>query len=354
MNIDKNIEHLLKHRLLIHIGFWGIMLTFTLLGETNGEHAKVTPEEFIHLFVHFVGFIGATYFNLYYLIPRYLISRKYFAYSSGIILTSAISTIATQYLQVIIGKFILNIEVDEDFVFLFFHLSFYCFFIMMLTTMFYFLRRRMTMQEMGIKLREAEKQQIASELKVLKTQLNPHFFFNTLNSIYSLSIDNNPKTPDVVLKLSELMRYVLYDTSQERTVLKKEIEFIRNYIELEETRFEDSIAVQFNIIGNNYENWTIAPLLFISIIENAFKHCNKTETPAEITIEIDVSQLPMFAVMVSNSASSTNSTYTKHKGVGIENTKQRLQLLYPNKHTLEISHDENNFEVYLQLDLSNQ
>ncbi len=353
MSVENKIEQLFRHRILLHAGFWTTTLIFAILGEVNGEKAALNWKDILHFSVHFIGFIAATYINLYLLIPRFLVYRKYLQYFTLVFLLAATSTLLTQLLQQFTSAYLLHYEFEEDLVFLFFHISFYCFFLMMLTSMFYFLRRKMSLQEMGVKLREVEKQQVMSELKALKSQINPHFFFNTLNSIYSLSLENSPKTPEVVLKLSGLMRYVLYDSSSDKVSLKKELEFVKNYIDLEKSRFEDSVDVHFEADERKLENITIAPLLFIPFIENAFKHCNKTgKNIPEVRIVFETARLPKLVVLVENTKEKSPDSNTTVGGVGLENVKQRLNLIYPDKYSLQILDDGEWFRIHLEVDLS--
>lgn len=353
MSIENKIEQLFRHRILLHTGFWTTTLIFAILGEVNGEKAVLNWKDILHFSVHFIGFIVATYINLYLLIPRFLVFRKYLQYFTLVFLLAATSTILTQLLQQFTSAYLLQYEFEEDLVFLFFHISFYCFFLMMLTSMFYFLRRKMSLQEMGVKLREVEKQQIMSELKALKSQINPHFFFNTLNSIYSLSLENSPKTPEVVLKLSGLMRYVLYDSSSDKVSLKKELEFVKNYIDLEKYRFEDSVDVHFKADERKLENITVAPLLFIPFIENAFKHCNKSDAPAPVVkIVFDTANLPRLVFQVENTKEESFKNNSTTGGVGLENVKQRLNLIYPGKHHLQIDDEGGWYRIQLEVDLS--
>jgi LytS/YehU family sensor histidine kinase len=194
---------------------------------------------------------------------------------------------------------------------------------------------------------------MVTELKMLKSQINPHFFFNSLNSIYSLALENNPKTPEVVLQLSELMRYVLYDSSADRVDLKSEIVFLKNYVELEKSRFESSIRVEFSYNDNLPESVKIAPLLFIPFIENAFKHCNKggANIP-EIIIQVITSKLPAVELVVENSREPNISEHKQNGGVGLENAKKRLELIYPDHHKLKVVEEENKFLINLEIDLS--
>lgn len=353
MILENKIGQFFNQRLLLHIGFWIAAIIFALLGEVGVDISTINWLEILHLSVHFIGFIAAAYINLYLLIPRLLVHRNNIVYFLFVLFLAVFSTFLTQQLQILLNKYVLKIVINEDIVFLFFHISFYCVFIMMLTTLFYFLRRRMSMQEMGLKLREIEKQQVLSELKALKSQINPHFFFNALNSIYSLSLEKNPKTPEVVIKLSELMRYVLYESSAEKVPLKRELEFVSNYIELEKSRFEDSVNVRVDINDHNHMNNVVAPLIFIPFIENAFKYCNKTSVSIpEIKVSFDTSQLPVLVMIIENSKELTTKEDKTKGGVGLENVKQRLKLIYPGKHSLLIDDSKDWYRASLEIDLS--
>lgn len=172
------------------------------------------------------------------------------------------------------------------------------------------------------------------QLRYLRMQLNPHFLFNTLNSIYSLSLQKSDRTPDVVIKLADIMRYLIYECNEERIPLDKEIAFIRNYIDIEKTRYEADI--RFTIEGET-EGILIEPFLFISFIENGFKHAldNSFDEPfIYITLKVTESALVLNVV---NSTSADLETQAKRMtGKGIANSRSLLELLYPDSYTLDI------------------
>jgi two-component system, LytTR family, sensor kinase len=353
MNIENKLTQLYKHRLVLHIGFWITCLILGFFGEIGSEKTPFDPGQALHMMIHFTGIIGAAYFNMYFLIPRYLTTHKYQTYFVFVILTVAISTVFFQWVKHILHEYVLIEENPEESLFMFFHISFYCLLILMITSLFYFLRRRMNLKEMELKLQETEKQKAIAELKALKAQINPHLLFNALNNIYSLALENNTKTSKAVLELSELMNYVLYDCQVDRISLSKEIAFIKNYIVLEKSRFEDSVNVKLEVDESAISNVTLAPLLFIPFIENAFKHCNKSSNNiAEISIKFDTARLPMLKMEVFNTCETIQETQSERKGVGLENVKQRLEFLYPNRHILDIKENDNRFFVQLELDLS--
>jgi hypothetical protein len=198
------------------------------------------------------------------------------------------------------------------------------------------------------RLRLTEKEKLNAELLYLKAQINPHFLFNTLNNIYSLALEKSDKTPLVVVKLSGMMRYVLSDADKDFVPLEKEISYINNYVELQQVRFEDTIKLSFKVNGETNSK-KIAPLILIPFIENAFKHGINAEEESDIKIQIDIND--SLHLQVTNNKVNTYQSEEARSGVGITNTKNRLQLLYPSKHILAITDNENIFFVSLILHL---
>lgn len=190
-------------------------------------------------------------------------------------------------------------------------------------------------------------QKINAELSFLKTQLNPHFLFNTLNSIYSLANKKSDDTTEAIITLSELMRYMIYETNKEFVTLQNEIDYIKNFISLQNLRLKDSSGVRFNVRGKL--DYNIEPLLLISFIENAFKfgtdYTGKTNINIEIKVEDDI-----LSLRVSNFISLKEKN-NLGSGIGIENIKNRLNILYHNSHTLNIDESDKLFKVELLLKL---
>lgn len=192
-----------------------------------------------------------------------------------------------------------------------------------------------------------ESQKVTSELSFLKTQLNPHFLFNSLNSIYSLANKQSKETTNAIVILSELMRYMIYETNKQLVPLKREIDYIKNYISLQLLRIKDSSGVKVNIHGNL--NYSIEPLLLISFIENAFKYGTDFKGKTNICIKITI-QDEILNFHVHNSV-SFQKPKSKNSGIGIENIKNRLYLLYPDSHTLDIKNEIKSHEVNLTIKL---
>ncbi|WP_159445130.1 sensor histidine kinase [Filimonas lacunae] len=191
---------------------------------------------------------------------------------------------------------------------------------------------------------EVTRQQLQTELSLLKSQVNPHFLFNTLNSIYSLSVTNSDKTPDAVMKLSRIMRYTLEESQNDEVPLQDEIDFARSYIDLQKLRLTDKVHINFATAGE-VENVIVAPLLFIPFIENAFKYGISTHHPSAIDINLQVDNNQVTFTCVNDIVPVSH----KHEGTGtgIVNTQRRLDMLYPGKHTLTIESNPQQYKVLL-------
>ena len=200
------------------------------------------------------------------------------------------------------------------------------------------------------RLQEVAAKQLQMELNLLKSQINPHFFFNTLNNLYALSLDKSDEVPDVILKLSDLMRYVL-DSSKNKTVLlTQEIEFIKNYISLEELRFTKKNDIMFDIQGS-IDSIKIAPMILIPFIENSFKHGANTSIEKfflHIGLLVDKN---IINFSVENSVYKNKIKDESSSKLGQQNVKRRLELLYPEKYKLEFSNNINRYKINLRIEL---
>lgn len=195
-----------------------------------------------------------------------------------------------------------------------------------------------------IRLQKVEEDKMKSELSFLKAQINPHFLFNTLNSIYSLAIKKDDKTADAVVQLSELMRYIITNANDEVIALEKEINYINNYIQLQKTRLGNTVTVNYTMQGNPFGK-AITPLILISFIENAFKHGVNPNENSEICIRINIAEDYLTLFVSNNKVQSIQSD----SGIGLQNTIERLTLLYPNNHVLSIDDNPKMYQVTLTL-----
>lgn len=202
------------------------------------------------------------------------------------------------------------------------------------------------------KMRELQTETMQSELKFLRSQVNPHFLFNTLNSLYALTLKKSDKAPEIVIKLSEIMRYMLYECNERTVPLEKEIKYMGNYIELEKLRHGKDADISFKCEGE-VKNQKIAPLIFIPFFENSFKHGISNQLKkgyVHINLQVRDNETELD---ISNSKAPKAEENDDHSGgIGLENVKRRLHLLYPGKHQLKITEDEQQYNVHLEIKLT--
>ncbi|WP_100627637.1 sensor histidine kinase [Algoriphagus formosus] len=199
---------------------------------------------------------------------------------------------------------------------------------------------------------ELEKQRIKTELSYLKAQINPHFFFNTLNNIYSLTNLDIKKAQEALLKLSRMMRYVLYENQKETTLLSKEVDFIRDYIELMKMRLTDKVKLHIQL-DEPTDNHTISPMLLLPFLENCFKHGISSQAESSIHVKLEIMGKTVFFETRNHIFPvNTESPEAKEHGIGLVNTQRRLSLLYPGKHRLKFGKSDDNQEYYVNLTLN--
>jgi len=195
----------------------------------------------------------------------------------------------------------------------------------------------------------AQQEKVMAQLQLLKAQLHPHFLFNTLNNIYAFALESSPKTPDMILRLSSLLSYMLYECRGEEVLLEKEVEVMKNYIDLEKERYGDKIDVSVNIVGDLCDKY-ISPLLILPFLENAFKH-GTSEQLGRPWMSLDISLKDNF--LKCKVVNSKNEFVPHHQnGVGIDNVKKRLEFLYHDKHDLKLVDEGDYFVVSLTLELN--
>ncbi|MBO0938564.1 histidine kinase [Fibrella sp. HMF5335] len=195
--------------------------------------------------------------------------------------------------------------------------------------------------------REAEQAQTAAELAFLRAQLNPHFLFNTINDIYALVYQKSDAAPGALLKLSELLRYVLHEARHDRVLLAKEIDYLNGLIELQRIGSKGTICLDYQTDGH-LNGQTIAPMLLISFVENAFKHgvVDNPDQPVQLRVDLTATTLDFSLYNAKNQQQKDHTG-----GIGLANVRRRLDLLYPHRHTLQVADGPNEYHVNLHLDL---
>ena len=198
-------------------------------------------------------------------------------------------------------------------------------------------------------LRQLKNESSRAELMLLKSQVNPHFFFNTLNNLYGLTVEKSDKAPEVVLKISDMMRYTIYEGKKDKVSLDDELEYLQNFIELHKMRYHKKVDIHFHhqVIGHDLQ---VTPLLFIILLENAFKHGVENLTQdAWVNISL-IAGADKIVFAVENNFDPNE--LASEPGIGLDNLKRRLELIYPEKHSLSLMSENNVYKAQLQLDIS--
>lgn len=305
------------------------------------------PRNVLHQFSWIPAFMLFTFPIIYGFIPHLLLKRKYAWFAVAAVAWSIVGLFINawnrEYWFIPMQEFIGFKEIHRV---IWEPTSFLC----MCTTAgelsilvlfkHWFIKQRETAQ--------AQEEKVIAELQLLKGQLHPHFLFNTLNNIYSFSLQQLPKTPELILKLSSLLSYMLYDCKAEEVLLEKELEVMKNYIDLEKERYGDKIDISFNIEGNISDRY-IAPLLLLPFLENAFKHgtSEQLEKPW-LSFDLAIVQDTLQCKIVN---SKNEFVPLSTNGIGINNVKKRLGLLYSGKHELKLADEGDFFVVALKLEL---
>ncbi len=336
-----------------HLIFWVVAYLFFILffGRANRDYQTTI----IFTSLLFPLAIGTSYFLNYFLIPRYLYKADYWRFLLFLFYTFVFTlwceTMISLFIFIIISDFQLY-KLDPasfDIVFLLVGLYFIILgFISIEQIKRAFEMKRANTQleknqiEIQLKLRE-------SELKLLRSQVHPHFLFNTLNNLYGLTLEKSDMAPELVLKLSDLMDYMLYKCNKPKVSLNSELVHLENYVEIERIRYGEKLNITFKTEGNT-DNLEIAPILLLAFFENAFKHgVSKLIQKPFVQIQI-IAQDNNFHLHITNSRnpnSKTNENYTQ--GIGLKNVKKRLELLYSDKHQLQIIPGSDTFDIDLQI-----
>jgi LytS/YehU family sensor histidine kinase len=197
---------------------------------------------------------------------------------------------------------------------------------------------------------DLERINMETELKYLKSQINPHFLFNSLNSLYALTLKKSDLAPDLVLKLSDILRYVLYEGASKWVDLEKEINYIQSYLDLEKIRHGKRLDVQFHVKGDAFGR-KVAPMLFLTFLENSFKHgISRKAENSYLNVDLEIGQEKIvFSICNSKPKSKSNHINEFSGGIGLENVKKRLKILYPDKYQLLIRDEEEAYCVQLEL-----
>jgi len=338
------MSSLVNNRILQHSVFWISQLVFyaVIYGSYADNYGQTFYTEAIYLPVRIIF----TYFVLYYLLPM-LLAGRYLLFFTWFIAGSLVAGVAQRFVAFNFEYPIYYPEALKDGFFWFPKISKmiagiypYTFFAVAIKLLKYWYENKQAQQ---ILLQD----KLQAELKFLKTQIHPHFLFNTLNNLYALTLKKSDLAPAMVLKLSELINYMLYECREDEVLLQKEIKFIQNYIDIERLRYGDKLDVELNVRGNP-NGRKIGPLLLLPFTENCFKHGASLELD-QSWVKLDIEVLPDRTIFKVENNKVAGVSRSRIEGIGINNAKRRLDLLYPNDYELKIINGDETFLVILSI-----
>ncbi len=297
-----------------------------------------------HKIVYKLNYIFAALTVNYYLLPRYFYAKKYGAFVFCFIIVLAAVVIIDEYL--VEWLFYRNSPRYENVLYLMTLIQSLPTILLIIGFKFAWDATQKQQKIDSLKRMVAE-----SELQFLNSQINPHFLFNNLNNLYAFALENSPKTPEIILQLSSILRYMLYDCRDKTVLLSKELDNLNDYIELSKLQLGDEGRVTFNVEGDP-GTLRIAPLILMVFVENAFKHAPASQL-SDVQINISVKVLNnTLSFYCENNYSGQTNTDNLSNGIGLKNVKGRLDLSYPDKYKLTIETKNNWYKVFFKIDLS--
>ncbi len=327
---------------IAHFTFWLSYFAINAIGQAN---FIPLDRAILHAGLVVSLLAGLFYLNAFWLVNRYFEKKQYWRFAGWslvifVIFYSIRYRVEVPYFEDFFEAYSRGNERQVKGLVLFTVLL-----TMLLSTLIQLLANRMRKERLN---QELLNQHQEAQLQFLKAQINPHFLFNTLNNIYALAITRSTQTSAMILKLSDLLRYVIYESKKQEVLLSGEIEQIQQYIELFQMKSESPLQVNFTVEGT-INNVFIEPMILIPLVENCFKHCDFDSNPnafVEIRLKMDTQQLTF---STQNSKNNANQQKDKTGGVGLDNIRKRLELNRPGQHTLTIDQEAQLFNVKLEL-----
>lgn len=331
---------------LMHSAYWVLITGFFIYEKRYLIYKASMPYFVVCVAGRIALLIVIAYLNLQYFLPRYLLRKRYVAYFTAIIL-SVLGYLTAQslfdfYLYGYVVGPMRSSSLMESLSYNFFSTLWYLGLMLALKLSMDWYGQQLTIQKITV-------EKLNAEVNFLRAQVNPHFLFNILNNLYALTLKKSELAPDVVLKLSEMMEYMLYDSTGEKVPLEKEIGYLNSYIELERLRFSGEAVINLNI-NSELNGHEIAPLLLLPLVENAFKHGLGRQTKGGwLKVDIGLKQSTL-EVIVENSK-PLSIIYNVKGGIGLDNLQKRLDLLYPGRYSLLPEDRKDTFWVKLEIEL---
>ncbi|MEO9872476.1 sensor histidine kinase [Ekhidna sp.] len=339
-------------RILWHFVFWIVFISFFAL--VYGSFEEDYGRQYLILLTDAVLQIPAVYFTLYFLMPKFLFKERYIEFIIYLVLVILVVSGLLWLNYVLVQKPIFWPDNDYNPYFLNFGKM-----LKNTTKIYPVLVLAIVIKWFKYWYREQRANQLLveeklkAELNFLKAQVHPHFLFNTLNNLYALTLKQSKDAPEVVLKLSDLLNYMLYECTADEVLVEKEVKLLKDYISLEQIRYGERLNISFNILGQATA-MRVAPLMLLPFVENSFKH-GVSEEMDEAWVSIDLELKPeRLTLKVENSKSKhedRDDKFNYKQGIGLKNVRRRLELLYPEKHKLDMHDSEDSFLIVLNINL---
>jgi sensor histidine kinase YesM len=339
------LEILFNNWWLRHILFWICILNYFTWGFGIGPTGDV-KSQYIRILWFIPGFMAVVYTLLYFLIPRFLVKKKYFNFILGFM---GLIVFAILYVEVFqLNYHSTNKFVGFDFrwgknILPFIHVA-------GIAISIKFIKYAYFQEDRAVKARQ---QKTIAELELLKAQIHPHFLFNTLNNLFAHTLRNSTDSPQIVSRLSNLLRFMIYESRQDFIPLAEEIKLLNNYIDLEKLRYGQELDMSVTFTGD-LENKLIRPLLLLPLIENSFKHGMSQQLEKKwIQLAMEVDQHILYFKLANSKDPKQVKTEVrgKSKGIGLENVRRRLELLYPGKYKMEVLDQDDVFLIDITLEI---
>ncbi|MBF9224069.1 sensor histidine kinase [Hymenobacter ruricola] len=338
------LDFLRRHRVvLLHVSFWGLYFSWYVY-QFRAEYSWLASVGYTGLSI--VLYLPLVYFNYFGLLPRWLRHQRTGRY----LLEFAAAFLPALALRVYVLWHFAPANVSPDYLYSPLYVLGLGVSMLFIAAFVSMLRFAVGWFELEARAKTLENAQLTAELQLLKAQINPHFLFNTLNNLQYLAYMQSPHTPEGIARLGQMMRYMIYDSNHPEVALSEELEYMQNYISLEQLRLNNPNAIAFEVAGPVAAQ-QIAPLILVSFLENAFKHGLATHGNGWVRVRVEL-EGSRCDYTVTNSRPATLSPPKKYSGAGLQNVRRRLALSYPGRHSLQIDELPEEYRVHLRLALS--
>lgn len=339
-----------RQRVMWHTLFWiGYIATYTII---YGSYADTYKDELFWTVAYLPMKMAATYFVLYYVLPKHFLRKQYVLTAAWFILAVLFAAYLQRVIDVILIHDLYHQNDDAGAIHAFPKILKIALGVYPVVAFAAFVKLAKYWYEKEKQAQQLKQQKLEAELNFLKGQIHPHFLFNTLNNLYALTLKKSDASPEVVLKLSELLSFMLYECNSRSVSLDKELKLVENYIDLERIRYDDRLKLKYEKEGDISSN-TIPPMLLLPFVENAFKHGTSgslEEVKVEISVKVDQSTL-YFEVKNTKPDAPADEEFEYQKGIGLKNVSRRLELLYNGYYSMKKEESETSYTISLTIQL---